>query len=301
MVALYRTVGVNKAGILLLLFLNSYRVSAQDKDLINANYSYASMCRGDTISNAMQVDVKVRMPILSSNKQSMLLTLGYKNLTLNGIPELHTNSLHGFICQGVWLRKYGGKKSIAVVAQLGMFSDWKDVSAKDFRYSGAIRYRIRHSAKLNTGWGLGYARQYFGHQIIPFIDIDYRPSQHWSITGQLPIKPRVLYHFSERLRTGLEISGEASSFRLSATTDNNRFIQMNQWSCMAKLEYQFLSNWQLNLGIGKNIRHSYKMFNDATTNPWTVITFPIGAKPEPIQEIDTRKLCFQIGVAFDPF
>jgi hypothetical protein len=275
-------------------------VAAQDKDLINAGYSYTGMKRSDTVSNAVQVDVKVRMPLLNGNKQSILLTWGYKNLTLNGIPALEANNLHGFICQGVWLRKYDGNKSITLVAQVGLFSDMRDVSGNDFRYSGAIRYRIKHSAKLNTGWGLGYARQYFGNQVIPFIDVDYKPNTHWSITGQLPIKPKILYHISDKLRAGLEIAGEATSYRLSAA-DNNRFIQINQWSCMTRLEYQLFPNWQLNLGMGKNIRHSYKMFEDALTNPWTVITFPLGERAEPIQQIDTKNLCMQLSISFDPF
>lgn len=80
-------------------------------------------------------------------------------------------------------------------------------------------FRFQHSAHFATGWGLGYGHQFFGHQIVPFIEIDYRSmGSRWSVTGQFPIKPKILYRVSARFSAGLELSGEAASFRL---TDKN--------------------------------------------------------------------------------
>jgi hypothetical protein len=164
-----------------------------------------------------------------------------------------------------------------------------------------FRYRYKHSSRLSTGWGLAYSRQFFGNQIIPFIDVDYRPGEKWSISGQIPIRPKVLYHFSTRLRAGIELNGEAASYRLSVTGRNDHFIQINQWMGLGKLEYQFAKLWQLNVGIGRSFKQSYRLYSDASTTPWTIITIPLGERPDPVQRIDSRGLNIQFGFSFCPF
>ena len=225
----------------------------------------------------------------------------YKNINLHGFPANYTSKLHGIALQCAWLYKNTYRSSLTFFAQAGLFSDMNDISGKDFRLSGGFRYRFKHSDKLSTGWGLAYARQFFGHQIIPFIDVDYKPNKNFSISGQFPVKPKILYHFNKKLSAGLELSAEAASYRLSAEENNNQFIQINQWTGFAKLEYQFAKAWQLSFGIGRNFKQSYKLYNDASGTPWTIITIPVGAKPEPTQELDNGGVNVRLGVSFNPF
>lgn len=280
-----------------------YSVSsfAQDRDLASINYSISKLKYNDTSANAKQLEVKFRIPVYQKNKSTIVGTIGYKNVSLNDFPESYSQNLQGITLQAVWLYKFSNNKSITLFAQAGWFSDMKDISSKDFRYTAGFRYRVKHSDKLSTGWGLAYSRQFFGNQIIPFIDVDYRPNEKWSITGQFPIKPKVLYHFNKKLSAGLEINGDAASYRLSQSEKNNEFIQINQWTGLAKLEYQFAKAWQFNFGIGRNFKQAYKLYNDASTTPWTIITIPLGDKPAPIQQIDNKGLNIQFGISFSPF
>jgi len=274
---------------------------AQDRDLASINYSISKLKYNDTSAHAKQLDIKFRLPLYQKNKNAFAATIGYKNVVLNNFPESYTQNLQGITLQTVWLHKFSNRKSLAVFAQTGLFTDMTDVSSKDFRYAAGFRYRYKHSDKLITGWGLAYSRQFFGNQVIPFIDVDYKPNDKWSITGQFPIKPKVLFHFNKKLSAGIEINGEAASYRLSATEKNSQFIQINQWTGLAKLEYQFAKAWQFNFGIGKNFKQSYKLYNDASTTPWTIITIPLGEKPEPVQKIDSKGLNVQLGISFNPF
>lgn len=274
---------------------------AQDSDLASINYAVSTLQYNDTSANANLLDVKFKIPLWNKNRHTVISIVGYKNLSLNNFPMDYTNHLHAFTWQAAWLYKFNDSKSVAFFAQIGLFSDLKDLSSKDFRYNGGFRYRTKYADKLSIGWGLGYSRQFFGNQIIPFMEIDYRPNERWSITGAFPIKPKILYHFHNKLSAGFELSADAASYRLSETKCNHQFIQVNQWAGLAKLEYQFAKSWQLNIGVGRNFKQSYKLYNDAATTSWTIITFPLGEKSEPIQEIDNKGLNLQVGISFRPF
>jgi len=284
---------------MLLLFVT--HAFSQERDLATVNYTISKLKYNDTAASARQYDIKLRLPLRQKNKSILGSTIGYKNVNLHSFPASYVSNLHGITLQGAWLYKITQRSSLTFFAQAGLFSDMSDISGKDFRLSGGFRYRLKHSDKLSTGWGLAYARQFFGNQIVPFIDVDYKPNEKWSISGQFPVKPKILYHFNKKLSAGTELNAEAASYRLSAAERNNQFIQINQWTGLLKLEYQFSKSWQLDFGFGKNFRQNYKLYDDASNTPWTIITIPVGNKPAPVQEINNNGLNARIGLSFKPF
>lgn len=274
---------------------------AQDKEAASITYGVSRLHYNDTTAATRQLEVKARLPLLHHGGNTLAVGINYKLLSPDDFPAGFGNELQGISAQLAWIMRLDDRKSITVFTQAGLFSDMQDISAKDLRYGLGIRYRVRHSDKLATGWGLAYARQFFGNQLVPFIDLQYTPNQHWSISGQFPIKPKVLYHFNERLAAGLEVSGDGSSYRLSHSKTDDQFIQMNQWAALARLEYRFAPSWLLTLGLGSNLRQSYRLYNDASNVPWTIITVPLGDRDEPVREIKSKGLQLQAGIAFSPF
>ncbi len=274
---------------------------AQDKDAASITYGVSHLRYNDTTAATRQLEVKARLPLLRHGPTTLVLGINYKLLSPDDFPAGFGNELQGISVQLAWIMRLDDRKSITVFTQAGLFSDMQDISAKDLRYGLGIRYRVRHSDKLATGWGLAYARQFFGNQLVPFIDLQYTPNQHWSISGQFPIKPKVLYHFNERLAAGLEVSGDGNSYRLSHSKTDDQFIQVNQWAALARLEYRFAPSWLLTLGLGSNLRQSYRLYNDASNVPWTIITVPLGDRDEPVREIKSKGLQLQAGIAFSPF
>ncbi len=276
------------------------RSHGQDKDLANINLGISTVDYRDTSASVRLLDIKYKVPLYHKDKHFAVSTISYKNVALNHFPQSYIANVHGVSLQIAWLYRISGNRSFALFSQVGVFSDLSDLSGKDLRYSAGFRYRIKHSGKLSTGWGLAYARQFFGNQIIPFVDLDYKPSSNWSITGQFPIKPKVLYHFNNKLCAGLEITGDAASYRLSAFERNNEFIQINQWAGLVKLEYRFAPSWQLNVGIGRNFEQAYKRYADASGNSWTIITVPFGPKPSYIEKIGEKGINLQVGISLYP-
>jgi Domain of unknown function (DUF6268) len=291
---------MNKSVMIFLLLAVKFAF-AQERELLGVSHTFSKLRYNDTVANAMRLEAKLRFPLFKKKSNTIVGTVGYENLNLSNFPLSYGNSFHGTTFQLGWVKKLSRKKSLAFFSQAGLFSDMKDISSKDFRYSAGFRYRIKHSEKLSTGWGLAYGRQFFGSQIIPFIDIDYAPNQKWSITGQFPVKPKVMYHFNKKTSAGFELLGNASSYRLAETEGQHRYIQQNQWTGLFKLEYRFARYWQLNVGVGSNLRQAYKLYNGDSKTAWTIITIPLGERDEPIQEIGSRGLNMMAGISFTVF
>lgn len=285
---------------LLFLWLPLF-VVAQEREMLTVQQHHTKLRYNDTSTSIQSFDLKLRLPLWSRDKHTLIATVGYRQLRLNQFPDLFAKQLYGTTVQMAWLYKVSAKKSLALMAQMGLFSDMKNVSAKDTRYTIALRYRIKHGQHLSTGWGLAYSRQFFGHQLIPFLDLDYHPNDRWTITGQFPVRPKILYHVNKRFSAGMEIAGDASSYRLSATETNNRFIQVQQWTGLLLMEHKMGKAWNFRIGIGRNLKQSYRLYNDTNDAPWTIITIPVGKREEPIRRLDDKGLNIQLGISFNPF
>lgn len=284
--------------IILLLCLNGI---AQDRDIVNVNYSASKLSYENTTATTRLLEVKLRIPIYHNDSTTFITAINYKNLVLSSFPSQYTNNLQGISAQFVYNRILSDSRSIAVFAQAGIFSDFKDISGEDFRYGGGFNYNIKHSYRLTSGWGLFYARQFFGNQIVPFISINYQPNNRWSVTGQLPVKEKILYHFNDKTSAGVELSGEGNSYRLSASENQSNYVKVTQWAALAKFEYKFTRSWQLNAGMGSNVIQNYELFANGSTSSWTIITSPLGKKQQPLQQVKNRGFTAQIGISYIPF
>lgn len=288
--------------IIVLSFLTlQYSLLAQERELVSVSYGLSGLSYNDTAAHSQLIDIKLRLPLYLKGKSAFGGTVGYRNLSLHHFPEEYSSPLHGIQGQAAWLYKFTQRRNLTVFVQAGLFSDMKDVSKKDFRYGAGFRYRFRHSDRLSTGWGLAYARQFFGNQVIPFIDIDYSPNQKWTLSGQIPVKPQLYYHINKRISTGIELSGEAASFRLSEKDRSNQFLQVNQWTGLFSVACVAAQHWQIKLGAGWNFRQSYRLYEDVSSASWTLITIPLRQKADPIQKIDRSGANIQLSLSYKPF
>lgn len=285
----------------IILTLSANVCFSQEKELISISYGASQVKFNDTTAKSKQIEAKFGLPLFRQKGNTIAGALVYKNFNLQDFPSSFGHTFHGINLQFIWLKKIGDNKTLTFFIQTGLFSDMKDISGKDIRSGAGFRYRVKHSGKLSTGWGLAYSRQFFGNQVIPFIDVDFRPNEKLSITGQFPVRPRIMYHFNARTAIGLELLGDAASYRLNEKEYQHQYIQQNQWSAMARFEYGFSRSWQFIIGLGSNLKQVYKLYNDASTTPWTIITIPIGKKDEPLRKIESRGLNMQVGLSFKPF
>lgn len=225
--------------------------------------------------SAQTIHVNARFPLFSHTFGNVI----YRHLTL----EDHT--LQSAVMQLFYKFEYSDKKSLVLIGSGSWFN-------QGWRYGAGFRYQYKHSAKVKTGIGLMYNKQFFGNQLIPFLDINYEPSEKWTISGLFPIRPKVMYHCNKAVSVGMELNGEASSYSMSTT-----FMRNNQWTGMCRFEWLFTRHLLLSAGVGRNFINRYQFYDNHTKKGWTVITIPLGGKATPLYERESASLCASIGLS----
>ncbi|SHJ87963.1 DUF6268 family outer membrane beta-barrel protein [Epilithonimonas mollis] len=279
----------------------SSKISAQEGkyDFFGATYGYQNI-KSDSVKGHMKnIDVFVNFPIYRSEEGMAGGRLQFKSKSISGLDPSISKDLYSTDLFVFWQTKINENYKIYIFGQLGVYSDLKDVSGEDFRYSFGARYTIQHNDNLRTGWGMSYNRQFFGHQLNPFISVDYRITPKLQLSGLLPIRPKVTYSINENLSWTNEIVASAASYRLSANEENSRFIRINNWYGMSGLEYKLAGNHKFSLGLGYDFINSIRLYDDTNANNWSIFTFDLRQKIQPVQEIKSRGLRFEIGYSFN--
>ena len=225
--------------------------------------------------SAQTVNINTRFPL----SNHMLGNVMYRHLSL----EDHTLQLVAM--QLFYKIDFSENKSLVFIGTGGYFNN-------GWRYGAGFRYQYKHSEKVKTGIGMMYNKQFFGNQLIPFLDVNYAPSEKWTISGLFPVRPKVMYHFNDAVSAGLEINGEASSYRMATT-----FLRNNQWTGMCRFEWGFCRYLLLNAGLGWNFINRYQFYDNNAKKGWTIITIPLRDKAHPVEERESKGISASLGIS----
>lgn len=99
-----------KISILLFLLLPCF-AGAQERDLLTVQQSGSKLCYNDTTASVQSLDLRLRLPLWTNKKHTLMTTVGYKQLQLNHFPDLFTKNLYGITAQSVWLYKKSAKRA----------------------------------------------------------------------------------------------------------------------------------------------------------------------------------------------
>lgn len=291
--------------ILLILIISPFISSAQHKEAGHLDYWYVPVKYKDTGANVRMVDLNVGLPIYRKPAASLLANVELKTVQFSNFPLQNIPTLYSVSFQAAYVRKINQNLSLALFGQLGVFSDFKDLSAEDVRGTIGFQYRIKHSETFKSGLGIAYSNQFFGNELLPYINIDYNPGPDWRIYGQVPSNVKAEYKLSKKDFIGFGVRGLTNSYRLSKTEYNSSFVQTVEWHGKLFWERFIYRNWSVNLNAGYTFSQTFRLYDDidgAMLNSWTILTIPVGKKrPEPKQEIKRNGMIYQVGVAYNIF
>lgn len=276
---------------------------AQHTERLGISGYYIPVKYGDTSSSLKMTELSYTTPLYKSAKSVLTGGMEFKAAGFKGFPE-GSISLYALSLQSVYVRKVSERLSLALFGQVGIYSDWKDISTEDMRTTIGMQYRIKYSERFKAGLGVAYGNQFYGHQLSPYVTIDYRVSRHWYLYGQVPTHVKLEYIFSDKDFAGFGIRGINNSYRLSKTEYESHFIQFTQWSTKLYWEHYFAKRWSFTLSAGYALIQKFKMYQDngETFNYWNILTIPVGKKsPEPLHEIKQSSMFFQAGISYGIF
>ena len=282
-------------GAVILLFLfpafNFAQLSAID---INNEISPS---KGSNSLNTLSQSVSARFPISHDKAKRFTLGVHYKNLlTSNNTSVINNLWLHSIGVSVSYTNRISGQTVMTITAQPAIWCDMKEITGDDVRFNAAIHFLTRKSESFSIGWGIAYAYQFFGNQIISVIDIRFRKkSEHWRIGGALPLRPRIEYLFNQNTSIGFKMEGNYYSYRLSKQL-NSQYLFYRQWDAGLFFDQRIASKWFFTAGAGYAFSRSLQIFDKDQTVPLTIFGGKLDKKFTPSYSNQSTGFVFKVGI-----
>jgi hypothetical protein len=284
--------------------LSSFTAFGQISRQQNAelDFNYIPIKNNDTSAHVRLIELKIGALVYKSTKSRLLANLNYTGESFTGFPAAYGTDVYGLSLGLNWFRTLGKRTALNIFGQAGFYSDLHTISDNAIRGLLGFNYLTRYSPNFSLGFGVAYARQFYGNQLIPVIVVLYHfDNQHWKLGGVFPTNPKLTYTFDKKNGISLELKQIFSSYRLTEPDDANSFIKNTRTTLMLNYEYSFTKSWRIAAGIGYAIQQKYELYKNDDGNQWYFINTPLGgAKAEPVESIIHNGAQFHIGIAFNP-
>jgi hypothetical protein len=244
--------------------------------------------KNDTVNGISQsLHFFVNFPLIRKDSSMFGGRIRYQGTEFRNLDPNFNRYLNQLDFNAYWQKIFlkGGK--FYLFGQIGLYSDLKDISGKDICFRLGASYTIKHSGKWKTGWGIAYSRQFFGHQLSPFISLEYTVNKKLKLSGLLPIKPKLTFKINEKISWITEIAGNVESYRLSASEFSNSFITTSGWCGMSSVEMKIRKHHCISVGLGYTFRQQTRYYEDANASNWKLFTISLSEKNEAVMGVKT--------------
>ena len=193
-------------------------------DILTVSARYTSPSAYDSVltGNAQETGafVGLTVPIPLNKKTIIYNSLNYFYFHVNNEPNIKNNladpiNLHGYIFRTGIIQRLNNKQSLQLLIAPRYMTDTKGNSAEKFQLGGLFMYEKVFSEKLTMGFGSIYNQEEFGPYLVPIVNVNWKPTEHFSITGLLPIYAKINYHINKKLTTGISHFGPMVSGQLA--------------------------------------------------------------------------------------
>lgn len=274
----------------------------QDKITSELNLNYSLIHYNDTARHVRQFDFKIAAPIYNNGKNRLSGNLSYNSESLNDFPSVYGTSMQGIGVGLNWTNIISPRSVLVISGQAGIYSDMNELSSNAIRERLGFTWLSKHSDKLSLGFGLSYARQFYGNQLIPVTAVIYHfDNEHWKLSGAFPESPKLTYNLNDKSAISLQLRAQFASYRLTSAQDSGTFVKNSKLTSLISYEYTFAKAWRISTGIGYAMRQRYELYKDNyDSSEWYFIGRPLGNKPTPITSIIQNGVQFHIGISFNP-
>lgn len=211
--------------------------------------------------------INLRIPIVLDSANIWYSKLTYLNSSVNSIITFADSiadpiSVHGIILQTGWVRKLTKNRSIQVLFVPRLMGDMKDINSKNLQFGAVGLYENRFNSKLKMKFGAMYNQEISGPFVVPLIDLDWKLSEKWSITGLVPIYSKIKYNFSKNTNGGIGHFALITSYRLGENLYRNDYIERKSIDIYTFIRHRISGNFHLEGRAGYALGRSYDQYGE---------------------------------------
>lgn len=184
--------------------------------------------------------------------------------------------VHGFILRTGLVQTLGNGNVLQLILAPRLMTDFKGVDTDHLQWGGIAMYRKEFSERLTMGFGLMLNEEFFGPNLVPLIDLDWKLGERWSLTGLFPIYGKLTYRFSERLDAGWSHFGLVTSYRLGDPDYRGDYIDRRSIDESLYARYRLFGDFFVEGRLGYALGRSYKQYSSDQKVDLTLPLISIG-------------------------
>lgn len=271
----------------------------QEPELFHIRYGITPVSLTGSKYFLHQFESSVKIPVAIRNNYQVAAGIAYEGLWTNGDSLLGAKNLQGISGQVLFNRNLNYHRGLQAFISGGVFSDFKDITGEDLRVAGGIRYKTKLHENFTFSFGLLYSKQFFGSLIAPFADFNWKISQRLSLSGPIPISPKLKYKLSSVAKLSFFLKPENASFRLSETESRSRYLQKKQWNTGFGLDYTFAKHWIVSIKTGVSFKQQFEIYEASEGGVFSIMTIDVkGGNRQPVSWYRGNALSGEITLAW---
>ena len=184
--------------------------------------------------------------------------------------------VHGFILRTGLIKEFDKGRSLQLIFAPRFMTDFKNVNSDHFQLGGIATYGKRYSEKLKIGFGALFNQEFFGPNLVPLIDLDWKLNENWSIVGLYPVYGKVKYKFNERLDGGWSHFGLVTTYRLGDPNYEGDYIDRRSIDETLYARYRVFGDFFLEGRFGYSLGRSYNQYEADQKVDFTLPLISIG-------------------------
>lgn len=211
-------------------------------------------------------------------------SIGLKNLYRLSIPLMLQVSV-------------GEKYKLNFIVDPSLSSDFEDITGNDFRYNAALRLVRNKWDGMSWSAGIGISKQFFGMQVVPFYQANIPLTPRLSLSGALPMKPRLTFEISPEKQVGFALAASAGSFRLSAAK-NEQYADIKQGEAFFFYQQKLFGNFHIGFNAGLTFINRIRVFEKDQKIPLRLFLYDFGHERTPSASWNNNGWLMQVQIAY---
>lgn len=225
---------------------------------------YDSIYKGKATETGGMLNLVV--PVQFSKKTIWYNSLNYfySNVSNNETtPEYIANpiNLHGFILRTGLYQKFSEGRGFQLLFAPRFMTDFHHINSNHFQFGLIALYEKIYSDKLKIAFGAMFNQELFGPYLVPMINLDWKISDRWSITGSLPIFTKIKYKVNDKFTMGYSHFGLLTTYRLGNAYYQGDYIQRQSIDETLFGRYHIAGNFYLEGRFGRALGRKYAQYD----------------------------------------
>lgn len=168
--------------------------------------------------------------------------------------------VHGFVLRTGLIQQLEKQRYFQVLFAPRFMTDFKNINSKHFQLGGIGLYGKRYSDRLKLGFGILFNQEFYGPNLVPLVDIDWKVSTKWTIVGLFPVYLKAKYQVNPRLDLGWSHFGLVTTYRLGDPRYQGDYIDRRSIDETFYTRFQLYRDLFLEGRIGYSFGRSYTQY-----------------------------------------